>query len=147
MMRHWAEGLDGLVVDATGGEGQTRVYDLDGVLGPEVAQFVQRHVRTLLTWDILVFFERNSTAVIDAQGLASRLGRRVEDIRPEIDPLCDGDILECSGGLIRYEPSPDMQRNVTEFVSACQDKGRRLALIALVLHNITPQSRGLQQSN
>jgi hypothetical protein len=123
------------------------VYDLDGVLGPDITRFVQNHVRTLLTWDILVFFQRNSMAVVDMEGLATRLGRRVDDIRPEIDPLCDGDILECSGGLIRYSPSPDMERDVSEFVSACQDKGRRLALIALVLHNISPQSEPAQRSS
>ncbi len=116
------------------------MYELDGVLGPDITRFVQRYVRTLLTWDILVFFERNESAVIDIEGLASRLGRRVEDIRPEIAPLCDGGILQCQGGLIRYRPSSDMRHSVTEFVSACQDKGRRLALIALVLHNITPQN-------
>ena len=116
------------------------MYDLDGVLGPDITRFVQRHVRTLLTWDILVFFERNRAAVIDVEGLASRLGRRVEDIEPEIGPLCESDVLDCSGGLIRYEPSADMHRDVTAFVSACQDKSRRLALIALVLHNISPGS-------
>ena len=118
------------------------MYDLEGVLGPDVTQFVERHVRSLLTWDILVFFERNRGAVIDVQGLASRLGRRVEEIEPEIDPLCQEHILDCAGGLIRYRPSPEMQRNVTAFVDSCQDKGRRLALIALVLRNITPQGDG-----
>ena len=118
------------------------MYDLEGVLGPDVTQFVERHVRSLLTWDVLVFFERNPGAVIDAQGLASRLGRRVEEIELEIDPLCEEHILDCSGGLIRYKPSPDMQRKVTAFVDSCQDKRRRLALIALVLHNIKPQGEG-----
>ena len=126
--------------NATPARDEPRVYDLDGVLGPDITRFVQRHVRSLLTWDILVFFERNDTAVIDVEGLASRLGRRVDDIKPEIEPLCEGNILDCSGGLIRYKPSADMQRDVTEFVSACQDKSRRLALIALVLHSISPQA-------
>ncbi len=118
------------------------MYELDGVLGPDVTQFVERHVRSLLTWDILVFFERNRGAVIDVQGLASRLGRRPEEIQPEIDPLCQEHILDCSGGLIRYRPSPEMQRMVTSFVDSCQDKGRRLALIALVLHNLNPHVDG-----
>ena len=114
------------------------MYDLDGVLGPDITRFVQRHVRSLLTWDILVFFERNDTAVIDVEGLASRLGRRVDDIKPEIEPLCEGNILDCSGGLIRYKPSPIMRDTVARFVDSCQDRGRWLALIALVLHKINP---------
>jgi hypothetical protein len=113
-----------------------RVYDLEGVLGPSVMQFVERHVRSLLAWDILVFFHRNPDAVLDAAGLASRLGRRVEEVEPEIDALCDGRILQCAGGLIRYKPTPELREQVGAFVEACQDRGRRLALIALVLHSI-----------
>lgn len=112
------------------------MYDLEGVLGPTVTQFVESHVRSLLAWDILVFFHRNPDAVLDTPGLASRLGRRVEEVEPEVDALCDGRILQRAGGLIRYKPTPEVQGQVTEFVEACQDRGRRLALIALVLHRI-----------
>jgi hypothetical protein len=112
------------------------VYDLEGVLGPTVTQFVECHVRSLLAWDILVFFHRNPDAVLDGPGLASRLGRRVEEVMPEIDSLCEGRILQRAGGLIRYKPSAELREQVGEFVDACQDRGRRLALIALVLHSI-----------
>lgn len=112
------------------------VYDLEGVLGPTVTQFVELHVRSLLAWDIVVFFHRNPDAVLDSSGLASRLGRRVEEVEPEIDSLCDGHILQRAGGLIRYKPSAELRDQVGEFVDACQDRGRRLALIALVLHRI-----------
>jgi len=112
------------------------VYDLEGVLGPTVTQFVECHVRSLLAWDILVFFHRNQDAVLDCAGLASRLGRRAEEVKPEIDSLCEGRILQCAGGLVRYKPTPELKVQVGDFVDACQDRGRRLALIALVLHRI-----------
>ena len=86
----------------------------------------------------VVFFHRNPEAVLDANGLASRLGRRVEELEPEIEALCAGRILQCAGGLIRYKPSPEMRETIGTFVEACQDRGRRLALIALVLHKINP---------
>ncbi len=116
------------------------MYDLEGVLGPSVMAFVDRHVRSLLTWDILVFFHRNPDAVLDVEGLASRLGRRIEELNPEIDALCDGKILALAGGLIRYKPSAEMRETVTSFVDGCQDRNRRLALIALVLRKINPHS-------
>jgi len=116
------------------------VYDLEGVLGPSVMAFVDRHVRSLLTWDILVFFHRNPDAVLDVEGLASRLGRRIEELDPEIDALCDGKILALAGGLIRYKPSAEMRETVTNFVDGCQDRNRRLALIALVLRKINPHA-------
>ena len=120
--------------------GDSSLYDLEGVLGPSVMQFVETNVRSLLTWDILVFFHRNPDAVLDSEGLASRLGRRVEEIEPEVDALCDGRILQRAGGLIRYKPTPEMRETISRFVEACQDRGRRLALIALVLHKINPQN-------
>lgn len=103
-------------------------------------KFVEQHVRSLLTWDILVFFHRNPDAVLDLEGLASRLGRRVDELKPEVDALCADKILQCAGGLIRYRPSADTRETVAQFVEACQERGRRLALIALVLHKINPHS-------
>ena len=114
------------------------MYDLEGVLGPAVMSFVDSHVRSLLTWDILVFFHRNADAVLDLEGLATRLGRRIEELEPEVDALCEGDILSRAGGLIRYRPSPEMRDTVSRFVDSCQDRSRRLALIALVLHKVNP---------
>ncbi|MEL7667387.1 MAG: hypothetical protein AAGU73_04185 [Actinomycetota bacterium] len=114
------------------------MYDLEGVLGPAVMEFVQQHVRSLLTWDILVFFHRNPDAVLDVEGLASRLGRRADELEPEIEALCAGRILTFAGGLIRYKPSVEMRETIARFVDSCQDRGRRLALIALVLHKINP---------
>ncbi len=99
---------------------------------------MEHHVRSLLTWDILVFYHRNPEAVLDLEGLASRLGRRVDELEPEIDALCEGRILSRAGGLIRYKPTPEMREIVADFVESCQERGRRLALIALVLHKINP---------
>ena len=112
------------------------VYDLEGVLGPSVTQFVEDHVRSLLAWDIVVFFHRNPEVALDAESLASRLGRRVDEVQPEVESLCDGEVLYCSNQLIRYQPTLEVSEQVTSFVEACQDRGRRLALIALVLHRI-----------
>jgi hypothetical protein len=112
------------------------VYDLDGVLGETITEFVERNVRSLLAWDILVFFHRNPEAVLDTAGLASRLGRRAEEVGPEVDDLSRNGILQQAGGLVRYRPDPQTKAAVAEFVEACQDRGRRLALIALVLHSV-----------
>lgn len=120
--------------------GKAIVYELEGVLGPSVMSFVERHVRSLLTWDILVFFHRNQDAVLDLEGLARRLGRRAEEIAPELDALCEDSILSCRGDLIRYSPEVEMKATIGQFVEACQERRRRLALIALVLHKVNPRS-------
>jgi hypothetical protein len=112
------------------------VYDLEGVLGPSVTQFVESHVRSLLAWDILVFFHRNPDTALDAATLADRLGRRAEEVEPEIESLCRGQVLVCEDDVVQYHPTPELREQVGLFVEACQDRGRRLALIALVLHSI-----------
>lgn len=118
----------------------TAVYDPETVLGNSVIEFVQRHVNSLLAWDIVVFYHRNPDAVLDIAGLASRLGRRVDEIDPEIRHLCDSRILNSAGGLIRYRPAAHLSDQVADFVESCQDRGKRLALIALVLHRISEVS-------
>lgn len=112
------------------------MYDLEGVLGPSVIRFAEHHVRTLLAWDIVVFFHRNPEAELDNEALASRLGRRSEETGPEVEALCSGRILAMRGPLITYSPTPELHGQIGDFVQACQDRGRRLALIALVLHRI-----------
>jgi hypothetical protein len=114
------------------------VQELEGVLGHAIMTFVEQHVRSLLTWDILVFFHRNPEAVLDLDGLAARLGRRVEELKPEVDSLCEDRILQCAGGLIRYRPGVELRDTIGSFVEACQDRSSRLALIALVLHKLNP---------
>ncbi len=127
--RHWIR---------TGRGTARKLYELNGVLGPSIKTFVDRYVRSLLTWDVLVFFHRNQEAVLDIDGLASRLGRRAAELEPEVDELCKDKILQCAGGLIRYRPTPELRKSVAEFADACQERGRRLAFIALVLHKIGP---------
>jgi len=116
--------------------------DIEGVLGPDIIRFVEDHVGSLLAWDILVFFHRNPDAVLDVDGLATRLGRRSKEIGPEVDTLCDGRILKSAGGLVRYAPTPELAGHASQFVDACQDRARRLALIALVLQRIARPDRG-----
>lgn len=114
--------------------------ELEDAVGLSTSRFVERYVRSLLTWDVLVFFHRNRDAVLDVDGLAARLGRRVEEVRPEIDELCRDRILQCAGGLVRYRPEPSVDGMVDGFVAACGSRSSRLALIALVLHKISPES-------
>ena len=83
-----------------------------------------------------MFFHRNPEVALNADNLAARLGRRVDEVEPEIESLCAGQVLYRSDTLIRYQPTAEIREQVSAFVEACQDRGRRLALIALVLHRI-----------
>jgi hypothetical protein len=112
------------------------LYDLEGVLGPRVIDFVSHHVRSLLAWDILIFFDRNPDAVLDVEELSRRLGRRPAEVGPEVELLTEARILDSGNGVVRYAPTDDLRTSVGDFAVACQDRNRRLALIALVLQRI-----------
>ncbi|GAB4279545.1 MAG: hypothetical protein Kow0056_12870 [Coriobacteriia bacterium] len=116
------------------------MYELEGVLGPSVVSFVEDHVRSLLTWDILVFFQRNPDVALDLPALARRLGRKPEDLIPEVEALCGDGILCDKDGVIRFDPPPEKCEAVADFVEACQERRRRLVLIALVLHKVNPKA-------
>lgn len=111
---------------------------MEAVLGPSVTQFVDRYVRTLLAWDIIVFFDRNPRTLIDNEGLATRLGRHPDQTLAEVSHLCEAGVLECSGGVIRFQPSDEHAEAIGGFVAACEDRSKRLALIAMVLHRLGP---------
>ncbi|MBE0417522.1 MAG: hypothetical protein IBX63_07140 [Coriobacteriia bacterium] len=98
-------------------------------------------MQSLLTWDILVYFHKNPETAVDHAALALRLGRRPDELAPEVQALCKSNILICESDLIRYDPEPPTRETIADFVDACQDRGRRLALIALVLHKIAPRSQ------
>jgi len=112
------------------------VYDLEGVLGPDVISFVERYVESLLAWDVVVYFQRNPEAVLDAGVLASRLGRHTPEVEAAAQNLCESGLLECEDGHFVYRPDPKSRAQADKFAAACADRNRRLALIALVLHRI-----------
>ncbi len=101
--------------------------------GSPTITFVDRHVRSLTAWDVLVFFEGHPDAVLDLAGLATRLGRPADDLRPEIEVMCRDDMLQYAGGLVRYRPCPELRKEISEFVEACRHHASRMELIARVL--------------
>lgn len=115
------------------------MYELERVLGPQVTRFVRDHVRSLLTWDVLVYFHRHPHETLDLDALARRLGRRVEELQPEVAALVSDGVLADSDSLLSLAPSADVRGLVADFADACQDRRSRLALIAMVLHKVNPR--------
>jgi hypothetical protein len=107
-----------------------------GLLEPSLSRFVDRHVRSLIGWEILLFFHKHPEAVMDVPALAGRLGRRQDDIADDVDSLCRSDILSCKGGLVRFSAAGDTGRDVDRFAAACSDRAARMALVAQVLEKI-----------
>jgi hypothetical protein len=117
-------------------EGVRRVNGSGGLVDPSLARFVDHHVRSLMAWEIILFFQRHPEAVMDEASLAGRLGRRPDDIADDVELLCRSEILSCAGGLIRYAPVEALSHSVDRFADACTDRSVRMALVAQVLERI-----------
>ena len=113
----------------------------DETVDSALARFVDLHVRSLVSWEILVFFDRYRSAMLDESALAGRLGRRPSDITADVDALCRSGALECGGGLIRFGSDPETGREVTRFTAACADPILRRAILGRVLPRIDAASR------
>jgi hypothetical protein len=112
------------------------VYGSGGLLEPGLSRFVDDHVRSLVGWEVLLFFHKHPEAVLDVPALAKRLGRREDDIAEDVDSLCRSDILSCKGGLVRFAAGCDVARDLDRFADACSDRAMRMALVAQVLERI-----------
>jgi hypothetical protein len=108
----------------------------DGTLDAALARFVDAHVRSLVSWEILVFFDSHRGAVLDESALAKRLGRRPADITADVDALCRGKVLECGGGLIRFGPDPETGHEVGRFAAAGATTSMRRQILGRILPRI-----------
>ena len=60
----------------------------------DVTQFIQDVIDSLVMWELVVFLWNNPGITDHAKGIASRLGRRREDIQGALDALVKHGILE-----------------------------------------------------
>ena len=98
-----------------------------------VSDFVEAHVHTLATWDLLIFFHTHPDTDLHAEDVARRIGRRALDLEPEIDLLCRDGVLSRRGEMIWYHPDPELRQAIEAFAAACRERGRRMEFIAQVL--------------
>lgn len=110
-----------------------RAYRPDGFVEPAVLQFVQRHVPSLLAWEVILFFASNPEMAIDSSTLSFALRRRPNEIQAEVDALCRDSILSCTDGVIAFTPTNGLSEQISKFADACHDQNQRLALVTYVL--------------
>lgn len=99
--------------------------------------FVDSHVDSFVTWDLLLFFHFNPDVADTAEGLAGRLGRPASEVALALERFCgDGWVLRCEGGggqSYRLALSDEMKQNLARFARAQEDRELRLGLIRSIL--------------
>ncbi len=103
----------------------------------ELRKFIERFVDSFVSWDLIVFFQNNPGIVDTPTGLASRLGRKEEEVRKALDGLCQKGLLRKKEGggkeVYIYSPPPHLKKVVDEFTKSLDDRSFRLRVLSYLL--------------
>lgn len=109
-------------------------------LDPLVSDFVESHVDSFITWDLILFFHENPYTVGSPSSIAMSIGRLGSDIEPHLERMTAKGILshEFRAGdgaetIYAYRPEPDFEKMVIEFKRALRDRASRLIIVSKVL--------------
>ncbi len=106
-------------------------------LSPQLDDFVAKHVNNFVKWDLVVHFYEHREVVVTSHEIATRLGRRSEDVDSALADLVDGEILrkEDTGADPVYSFRADGPRLslVADFVDALDSREQRLQILTKLL--------------
>jgi len=97
--------------------------------------FVDSHIDSFVTWDLLLFFHFNPEISDTAEGLAGRLGRPASEVALALERFCGrGLVQKCDGGQsYRLNVNEELRQNIARFAHAQEDRELRLGLIRSIL--------------
>ncbi len=64
----------------------------------ELLAFIERYATSLARWDILIYFGQNPSMSETVRNIATRLGRRPESLRKELEDLVYRGVLRANPG-------------------------------------------------
>ncbi|NTV53074.1 MAG: hypothetical protein HGA76_08700 [Candidatus Firestonebacteria bacterium] len=104
----------------------------------DVIEFIQAVVDSLVMWELVVFLWNNPGITDKAKGIASRLGRRSEDILGPLEALVEHGILEKWGEaaqpIYAFRQDSKFAEALEKFAAFSQDKEGKLWIWAQLLH-------------
>jgi len=105
----------------------------------DVAEFIQNVINSLVMWELVVFLWNNPGITDRARGIASRLGRRPEDILAPLEALVVHGILEKWGEesqpVYAFRQDSKFAPAMEKFTVFSQDKEGKLWIWAQLLHH------------
>lgn len=107
-------------------------------LNPELDAFVDKHINTFTKWDLVVLFHHHYGMLDTPDAIATRLGRRRDDVVPALDELVDSGILSRQQAGERmtaygYVSNGEHDALVSEFVGALDSREKRLQILTKLL--------------
>ncbi|MBN1596330.1 hypothetical protein JW933_10430 [candidate division FCPU426 bacterium] len=103
----------------------------------EVQQFISSTVDSLVKWELLVFLYNNPGITDNTEGIASRLGRRKEDLINPLQSLHKNRVLDRWGEekdpVYAYHPTPTLAKAIEKFVEFNNTKHGKLVIWSQLL--------------
>lgn len=106
-------------------------------LDKQLDQFVDASINNFVKWDLLVFFHQNPEFSDTCPSIATRLGRREEDIGSALGDLVEAGILAARKSpaepVFHYSPKGPSKELVERFVTALDSREQRLQILTKLL--------------
>jgi len=103
----------------------------------ETREFITNFVDSFVKWDLLVFFYHNPNAVDNPNNIASRLGRKEEEVKEALEELKKKGLLSTKGeSIYAFETSEENKKMIEKFTKLLKDRNSRLEVLSLVLKQI-----------
>lgn len=99
-------------------------------------EFVDAHVNSFIKWDLLVFFHENPGSTGTPVAIATRLGRRSDEVSSAMADLADSGILHRIPGedsVFGFAAEGVKAPLVTEFIAALDSREHRLQILTKLL--------------
>ena len=106
-------------------------------LNQELDEFVDGHVNNFIKWDLIVFFHQNQETIGTSRAIATRLGRRQEDVAEALASLVASGILKTEpsheGDIYHFVADGERAALVGEFITALDSREHRLQILTKLL--------------
>jgi len=105
-------------------------------LSPQLDDFVGEHINNFVKWDLVVHFYEHREVVATCPEIATRLGRRTEDVRCALEELVGSQILrkeEEAEPVYGFRADGPQLSLVATFVEALDIREQRLQILTKLL--------------
>jgi len=102
----------------------------------ELSLFIENYVDSFVKWDLIAFFGLNPETESTAIDIASRLGRKEEDVKQALEELVQKGLLEKRENedvVYSYAPNEELARQARLFVECLEDRNKRLKILGKLL--------------
>lgn len=106
-------------------------------LDERLDEFISTDLDDFIKWDLVVFFHQHPDLADAPKGLATRLGRRQEDVAKALDELVASGVLDRdlrpAGDVYSYVADGPKTEVIEQFIDALDSREHRLQILTKLL--------------